>query len=279
MKPRPWTQAELDAVRTRYATSGARALAAELGRSERSVVRKAQALGCARKPHWTPEEDDRLRLLWEGLSPPHVVARELGRSKGAVIQRATHLGLGRGVPQGYESIAQAAARTGLCEPTLRRVLLWAGVRRRRTMSSGPRAMPRGSHTCVDPFDVDEAVARWLATETVTAAAKRRGLRAITLTAWLREAKVIPEPSRGSRRAHRVPSEEIDRVIQERRERRARLRSVRSEAQRVGVSVSALLTWLREERVPRVGKRPWLVDPAVVDRIVAERCSGRQQAAE
>ena len=122
-----------------------------------------------------------------------------------------------------------------------------------------------------PFGWDTAL-----TETVTAAAKRRGLRAITLAAWLREAQVIPEPSRGSRRAHRVPSEVIDRVIQERRERRSRLRSVRSEAQRVGVSVSALLTWLKEEQVPRVGIRPWLVDPAVVDRIVAER---RQQAAE
>ena len=159
--------------------------------------------------------------------------------------------------------------------TLRRILQWGGVRRRRTMSCGASAIRRHSHTCVDPFDVDEAIQRWLATETVSEAARRRGVSATSLANWLRDAGVIGAPA-GRRALHRVPSEDIDRVIRERAEQRSRLRSVRSEAQRVGVSVSALLTWLREEQVPRVGIRPWLVDPAVVDRIVAER---RQQAAE
>lgn len=280
MTARPWTEAELDTVRARYATDGAQVLAEELGRTAGAIAQKAHLLGCAPKRHWTPDDDARLRLLWEGLSPPHAVARELGRTKTAVLIRASHLGLERGVPSGFESMKQAALRTGLCEPTLRNVLRWAGVRRRRTMSRGPAATKRYSHTCVDPFDVDQAVARWVASETVNAAAKRRGLNAMTLATWLREAKVI-EALPGRRSPHRLSSEVIDRVVRERTENRAGLRSVRSEAKRAGVSLSALLSWLKEEQVPRVGQRPWLVDPAVVDRIVAERLLRlrRPQAAE
>src|SRR5690606_39900248 len=95
----------------------ARALAAELGRTTRAIAQRAQLLGCTAKPRWSPEEDDRLRLLWEGLATVPSIARELGRTPRAVYRRAHEIGLQRGVPQGFESIEASARRTGFCMET------------------------------------------------------------------------------------------------------------------------------------------------------------------
>lgn len=46
-------------------------------------------------PHWTEEEDDRLRVLWASGETSGRIAQTLHRSKSACTSRAFYIGLGR----------------------------------------------------------------------------------------------------------------------------------------------------------------------------------------
>ena len=155
----------------------------------------------ARRPRWTPEADARLRFFWDTPASTRALCARFGRSAQAIGVRARSLGLPARVPPGYEFVTHAALRTNFDLKTLRRILAWAGVEARRVRSSATRRRPiehrrraRYHQSFVDPFDVDEAVARWLAAETPAQAALRVGVDATTLRRWLRAAGV-PRPPR------------------------------------------------------------------------------------
>lgn len=262
---RPWTRTEDAAIRERYGVDGAKKLAAALGRTEKAVWKRARRLGMKNSPRWSAEDDQQLAALWGTMSVGQV-AKQLKRTPTTTYWRARKLGLGCGATQGLEYLTSAADRTGYCTSQLRHILRWAGVRVIPT-ASRPSGRRRHYHM-VDPLEVDEALERWHATEPIETAARSRGLVGETLRRWLRYAGVDEQLLRKGYKRHsnsRVESEVIDRVIAE----RSKLRTLSSEARRVNVNRVTLRKWLLAAGVPRA-KRNWFVDPADVDRVVAER---------
>lgn len=212
-----WSARELATLRAWYPREG-RACGARLPQRTRcAVIWQAHRQGLRTGHYWTPDDDARLRRLWHDVSPRALRAAFRGRSWNAVYTRAYTLGLPMGVPQGLESVGRAATRCGFAHPTMVRVLEAAGVRPRRAYG-GPGSRDGYSHTgklrggvrYVDPADADHAVRRWLATETVSAAAAARGLPRPTLRTWLRAAGVLARGTMG--RPQRLPSATIDRVV-------------------------------------------------------------------
>lgn len=265
----PWS-AEADALlRFTYGKLSPTEIGLQVARSASAVMHRAQRLGLQTHRRWTRDDDQELRALW-GEVALRTIASRLKRTPAAVFARAqVALRLPLGCPQGHEYLTHAAKRTGYTAGQLRRILAWAGVKLRPSMSR-PTEARRHYHT-VDPFDVDDAVGRWLENETVESGARRHGLIGATLAAWLRLARRqtdirIPDEPR-ERKAHwRVPSSTIDAVV----EWRSRFESVSAAAQRVGVRRQDLTAWLIAAGVERVTERPWLVLRDEVDRVVTAR---------
>jgi hypothetical protein len=267
---RPWSPDEDAAVRARYARGKVVALASELGRSTVAVKKRAQALGLNLAPRWTADHDQELRSHWGELSVGQI-AKTMKRTAKTVYWRARKLQLPCGATQGLEFLTHAADRCGFDTATLRRILKDAGVRLQLS-ASRPCKAKRHYHV-VDPDDVDRAVAAWCDSEIVNVAAKAHGVSCDTLRRWLTEAraaglKVPAEPPRKA--VWRVPSKTIAAVIAWRESRE----SVRAGALRVGVTVNTLNGWLRAAGVERGTGKPWYVEKALVDSIVAERRARR-----
>ncbi len=271
---RLFTRAEDRALRRAYAAGGiAAALAACPSRSRSSILHRAQRLGVRRRRRWTWRDDDRLRDLW-GEHTVAQIARALERTELTVYWRAQTLGLGLGCPQGFEYLSHAAARTGYATGQLRRILRWAGVGVRPACTRlGPRRRP--THI-VDPDDVDDAVARWHATETIEAAARRHDLSAEAMIACLEAAGVqirVVRPEHrlrpGGRLHRRVTTADVDGAVAARATRYATTESLRQASRRVGIGHGPLGRWLREAGLHTVRRR-WRVLPAEVDRVVALR---------
>lgn len=218
---RPWSTHEDAAIRAGYSTRRIAALAVELDRTESAVFHRAARIGVVKSRRWTAADENALRFAWGEVSLKRL-ALQLNRSAITVYWRAQKLGLALGCPEGYEYLSHAAARTGYATGQLRRILDWAGVKLRRSMSRNLAHSWRAPHFAV-PFDVDDAIARWHRTETVENAARRYGLGGDTLRGWLVEAiaggaDVPPKPA--GRRVHwRVPSEALDQVVAARSSRR------------------------------------------------------------
>ena len=207
---RPWTMPEETAVRTRYVVDGPAVLAAELGRSLSSVHHRARRLGSLRKRRWSAKDNEILRMLW-GEETVAAIAKRLGRTVATTYQHAKEIGLPLGCPQGREYLTTAGARTGYRADQLRRILTWAGVRMLPAMSRPWSTGPVRHYHTVDPFDVDEAVARWHKTETLEAASRRLGWCAETIHRDL-VALGEPLPAKPRNKRHwRIPSELIDRA--------------------------------------------------------------------
>lgn len=270
---RPWSNGEDAVLRDAYLKGGIKLATAELGRSKSAILHRANRLGVQRRRRWTAEDDQQLRLSW-GTMTLTALARRLDRTPLTTYYRAHELGLQRGAPEGMEYVRQAADRTGYQSNQLLQILRAGGVRPMRTLSRPGKPASYRFHF-VDPFDVDQAIAAWQATEPVEAAARSRGMCGATLREWLRDAKrdgikLPPEPSPRTRKHWRVPSVVIDQVIAV----RVRLESVEQASKRVGVSRQTLCRWLTDAGVPRAQVKPWFVDRELIDRVVLGRGSKR-----
>ena len=205
---RPWTSAEDDALRLAYTTGGPTAARQALPhRSLPSLHKRACKLRCTRIPHWTPEEDSRLRLLWGDGHTVNYVARKLGRPPFGVYERARTIGLPCGCPQGHEYMTHAARRTGYTIPALRHILRWAGVPIRPAMSL-PTPRPKRGRV-VDSGDLDDALDRWIQTEPVESAACRIGACGETVK---RRLAVIGIAMPGGRRHLRVTADQVNHAL-------------------------------------------------------------------
>jgi len=89
-----WTVDEIEFLkRNRHLT--AREIAEKLNRTVEAVRTKRQRLKIRPKYFWSPEEEEKLRELYEaGLSDAEI-ARQLGRSVGAVRLKRQRMGLVR----------------------------------------------------------------------------------------------------------------------------------------------------------------------------------------
>ncbi len=103
---RPFTEAEIAAIRARYPTEGSGKLAKEMNRRVQSVGKKASTLGVGHSPHkrtrgrhWSDDEQNTLRSEW-----PRVRRREIGAQ-----QLADRLGITIG------EIRSQVSRMGLCK--------------------------------------------------------------------------------------------------------------------------------------------------------------------
>lgn len=267
-----WTPAEDALLRERYEGEGAYACADVLRRDVKSVLKRAQRLSLRRRPRWTPREDKFLRDNWGDVDLAGL-AKSLGRSKLTIYWRAGKLGLPRGCPQGFEYLTAAAKRTGYEETQLRRILKWAGVELRRTLSRPDVGAASGYH-CVVPFDVDTALAAWHKTETIEVAARRHGLSGGTLKRWLREAVAAGEPMppepRKPRVQWRVLSETIDLVVRRRRDWVSETETVRHAAHRLRVDQQTLTGWLRKAGIPKPDGWVWRLPTKTIDAVIEER---------
>lgn len=206
-----WTPEEEAILRAGY-RGNARELAERLGRSLRSVYVRAERLGLSYQPHWSAADDELLRREWQEVGMQTLMDKLPGRTRGAIHHRAKDLGLPRGVPQGYVPMAVASRRAGLAFDAFKSLLERAGIRPVRIASRKKKG--RYSRLCVEPEQIDEAMAFYNATETLRGAERARDLPRGTLSRWLREAGVIAP--KGDRRHHRVLSETIDNVVAARR---------------------------------------------------------------
>lgn len=211
MKGLAWTPAEDAVLRADYGhIGGAREVAAKLGRTLDSVHRRAQRLKIHTHARWTNDDDRRLRNLW-GEYTVETIAKKLNRTTLATFQHAKEIGLKLGAPEGSEYLWHAAKRTGYPVASLRMILKRSGVEMRRTMSRptpGPKKRP--CHF-VDPFEVDQAIAAWLQTETLHAGAARRGIHADALERRLRGIEGVPQ--KPADKSHwRIPSRILDEAV-------------------------------------------------------------------
>jgi transposase len=220
-----------------------------------------------RKYHWTPREDDVLRMHW-GARPVAEVATILERSAEAVYQRAGKIGLGLGCPQGFEYLHNAALRVGHDPKTLRRILRWARVPIREASAD-----PKSSNVrhVVEPYEVDEAMALWGEHETPAEAAHRTGFDEHTMRRLLRAAIArgeLKDERPASGRHWLVRKSVVDKIVAA----RLRAESAAQATKRVGVSYPTLHKWLKASGIAH-GRGIWL-DPDVVDRVVeAKRAAG------
>lgn len=258
---RRWTKREKALVRSRYVPDGAAALARRLGRTKGSVIKCAQREGIVRHRRWTPEEDERLRMLW-GERSIAFLCRTFKRPESGIYFRAWKIGIRKGPPQGKEYIESAMRRTGFGRSTLLRILQWAGVKVYRP--SRQQRCARYHFGYVDPFDVDAAVARWCATETLYGAAKRHRIHPGKLARRLRAVGKMPR-SPGYKKHLRVDSDVVDKVMATFK----RCRTLTDQAARVGVGEDALRRWLRADGLSCSGYR-WLLEDEVVDAVVRHR---------
>lgn len=213
MNGRAWTKQDLAMLEAIYPINGAAFVAATLGRTLGATKRRAQAIGFGTKRRWTEIEDQRLRRLL-AESGIRRTARLLSRTKRSVYSRAKALGLELGCPRGYEYIATAAERAGYAPQTLWKILRWAGVRTQLSLAdpSIRRKTKKGRFYIVDEFDVDNAVSKWLATETPTMAARRLGCDYRRVVSALL-ASGLPLPARPPGHQHwRIPSVIVEEAL-------------------------------------------------------------------
>jgi hypothetical protein len=125
------------------------------------------------------------------------------------------------------------------------------------------------HWLVDSAEVDIAVDAWLASEPLGSAARRCGIADSTMRRWLAAEGVHPPEEKAFRCHWRIPTVDIDRIIGGRI--RSPLENILQAGRRHGITQPTMSVWLKDAGVP-IGKQPVRLDPAVVDRVVAERRS-------
>lgn len=259
-----WSSEEDAILRANYQKLGASRLAEMLGRTFYPVCHRARRLNLVRRRRWTSIEDRRLSMLWGDL-PLKGIAMKFKRSQGACVTRAVTLGLDRGVQPGTETLTAAARRTGYHRQTLQTIAAWAAIEQQPRMSARHRS--RAQRPGVYECDlVDDAVARWLASEVVNQAADRRGISRRVLVRALAAAGIFQPPRTLKGLWWRVPTETIDRVVGDRlgSERIAEV------AERLGITRDTAAKLLRKAGiVPPGGRRCWRVRRETVDKVIAD----------
>ena len=263
-----WTEEEKETLRVAFKNGGGIKAGAKAlpHRSRGSVARMSYILRLTwRRRHWTEAEQVSLRNMW-GFSTMDEICRALNRPAISVYTRAKTLGLKTHAPEGWELISEASRRAGYDNVTMRRILRWAGVEMPRAYTE--TRSRKKQHRIVDPGDVDEAVAAYVRTETVHAAAKRHGMGPRRLAPILARWGVKWVRSDDSRKSHRrVDFKAVDEAIDKHEKwLRSRVRMTDA-ASRLGISRTTLASWLRKHGVVKRNRRE-PVDAAEVDRIVA-----------
>jgi hypothetical protein len=206
---RRWTPAMDAELRRRYFSEYVKDIAADLGVSTIALFHRARRIGLKKNRQWTAANDLELRELWGECSLAELSGR-LKRTQATLYWRGQLLGLTSQVPRGFEYLTHAADRTGYDTGQLRAILKWAGVRLRVSMGRPVKHRSRRHHI-VDPYDVNEAIARWLRTEPLASAASRRGVSASVLERRLRLLPKVPRKPKGKKH-WRVPSDLIDQAL-------------------------------------------------------------------
>lgn len=259
----PWTPAEDAILRANYQKLGAQQTAVLLNRSLCSTHHRAQRLKVFTHARWTASDDKRLTMLWGDIGLA-AIAKTLNRTQDACYFRANKIGLVRGLQPGMEYVRNAAHRVGFAPQTLEAIFKWYGIKPQRTMSRPTEGASYRWHS-VDPEDVDEAVAAWMAAETIHDAATRRGISDQTLIRLLLASGFkLPARQKG-RHPWRIPTEIVDRAVAEKEAREG----LADAAKRVGLSRGTLARLLEAAGVKRWIGKCWFVDKATVDRVVAE----------
>lgn len=251
MKIDPHTAAFL---REHYPTQGASWCAERLGLTWRQVFRRAQALKLRQNQPWTETDDNRLRYLW-GSATVESIAQTLGRTDAAVYWRAKVLDLGLGCPHGFTYLGRLAEDVGFSRETTRMILRWAGVRLRQgpknpsSVVRGKGPEPRYATWIVEHSEGLEAVERFLAHETLNAAAERCGLSSETLGRWLVEDGRSGAKPKGKRRWY-VSREVVDEVVQ----RKLAEETVTDASRRLGVRFGVVKRRLERAGVIERGQK-------------------------
>lgn len=269
-KPHPtkgywWTMTEETALREAYARGGVReAVKALPHRNENSIIIKAKRLHLAPKAYWTTDDEERLRSQW-GIESLLSIAKMLGRTRNAVYFYARKLGLPSGAPPGWEYIGPAAARNGFRPETLVRILRWSGVRVIRPYSRPCKSNAGSLRRIAETSEIDDAVAQWLDTETLTYAAGRLNVSTVVLRRMCREAGVVLQRfGKGTRSELRAMPADFDRAF----ERRHTTVGITEASKANQMRRQTLSAWLREEGV-HDGGRYRRFDPAVVKAVIAK----------
>jgi hypothetical protein len=159
---------------------------------------------------WSRDDVLLLRNEWNVLSRRRL-QHKLQRTWIAIMVMAKRLKLPFGVPQGHETLTQAARRCNYSTWKLRQILAWAGVRLHRPYGQGRQQAQRIHALYIDPEHVDTAVREYLALETLSHAARQRGMATQTLLKLLVAAGKVPA-TRKPRTAVRLPPEVYDAVV-------------------------------------------------------------------
>lgn len=154
--PNRWSTAEDEFVRANYRKLGYRGCAAKLGRPPNSVRLRAWKLRAEKaRSAWTSAQDEYLLLHWQ-IDRPKKLARALHpHTWGGILLRAWRMKLPRGVPNGYETMTQAARRTGYTAREVRAAL--AAHSPNRMFSTYGDARPVGRHRYAEPDAIDAAL--------------------------------------------------------------------------------------------------------------------------
>jgi hypothetical protein len=219
-----WTEAEDEIVRREYKIGGAAAARRALPhRSANAISQRAIVLNVS-SPHVWSERDEKLLVFWweSGLGiagvGKHLTVKRSVRAIYLHAQRKLKLPVG--APPGWEHVQPAANRLGVDYITLVRICAWADVEIRKALSWPGKRSKKYRQKIVETAAVDEAFARWLKSETPTEASRRHGISAPTMRIWLRAAGAIPPTSGINGKRERVDAEIVDRVVAERRTRKA-----------------------------------------------------------
>lgn len=287
---KPWMKAEDDVLRAVYPRRGrssrnpwAKLCRVLPGRTRVAIKVRARKIGLHRSLVWTAAEDAYLRREWGEVGRRTVEAALPTRTWSAIVQRVNDLGLST-IPQGWVTLSEACRRTGYDFKQLHVIIAWTNAQEKaRLRACGSNSDPHAlgvrtrQHTAtwsgraskqpwvwVEWDALEAAIARWLKTERAADAARRLGLRYMTLLHWLEEDGLHGRVKRGQKRHEiRFEPDVYDRVAQARMHRPDGL-SIRAHAKRLGMDDTTLWQRLRRAGVIAVSSRRkhWLTVDAV-----------------
>lgn len=265
-----WTQREDDELRMNWGLHSIKALAKRLGRSEKSVYKRAGildlGLGCpqgferltnaASRTNYCLESLRRI-LHWARVPMRKLASFPGSKGLGAYVEPcAVDAAIAKWCRM--ETGHDAARRTGVLATEIVR---WYEADEKAGLI--PTRPPRGKGTPhrLDPAHVDRVIARRREGETGQQAACRVGVHWETLRRMLLEAGIQRPATKGWRLDPLV----VDDVVRQRRS----TESMEEAARRVGVRPDTLGRWMRAAGFDRV-QGFWRVKMTDVDRVVAER---------